>query len=564
MKFNEIPYERPDLDGIISSIQSLINDFENSDSANEQISLMKEIAAVRSEMETSSTIVSVRHSIDTNDEFYDEENKFFDQNSPNYSNAINQYYKAINGSKFKAELSKEYGTHFLNLAKVKMDSFDERTIDSLKEENKLVSEYNVLLAQLKIEVDNETYSVGNISPLLSSPDRALRKRAGEAFYTAMESIQTDIDNLYDSLVKIRHQMAQTMGYENFVDLAYKKLNRTDYNSKDVEQYRSAIHEYVVPVVKKLKERQKKRLGLDVMKYYDAGFKFKSGNPTPKGSPKEIVANGELMYKELSPETNEFFQFMLDHELMDLEAKEGKMAGGYATIIGKYKFPFIFSNFNGTSHDVDVLTHEAGHTFQFFRSLSQPLPEYYYPTLEAAEIHSMSMEFFAYPWMKNFFKEDEKKYKFSHLSGAISFLPYGAAIDEFQHFVYENPNISIEERNNGWLSIEEKYGLTSDKEDSTYLKSGRFWQKQRHLFSVPFYYIDYTLAQVCAFQFWEKSEADFENAWNDYLHLCNLGGSLPFTDLVKEANLNSPFVKENLKGVISKIDAFLENIDDSEM
>ena len=271
-----------------------------------------------------------------------------------------------------------------------------------------------------------------------------------------------------------------------------------------------------------------------------------------------------MYKELSPETDEFFQFMLKYDLMDLEAKEGKMAGGYATILGKYKYPFIFSNFNGTAHDVDVLAHEAGHTFQFFRSMSQPLPEYYFPTLEAAEIHSMSMEFFAYPWMKNFFNEDEEKYKFSHLSGAISFLPYGAAIEEFQHFVYENPNISIEERNQGWLDIEIKYGLTSDKEDNEYLLSGRFWQKQGHLFRSPFYYIDYTLAQVCAFQFWEKSEEDFNTAWNDYLNLCNLGGSLPFTQLVKKANLKSPFIKENMKGVIKRIDQFLESIDDSNM
>ncbi len=564
MKFSELPYERPDLKAIMDSIKSLINDFQKSSSANEQIELMKKIAEVRSEMETSRSLVSIRHSIDTNDEFYDEENKFFDQNSPDYGNVINQYYQAINESQFKIELANEFGEHFLNLAKVKMESFDKKTIDLLKEENKLTSEYNVLLAQLKIEVDGESYTMGNISPLLSSPDRALRKRAAEAFYGAMESKQEEIDAQYDGLVKIRQKIAETMGYKNYVDLAYKKLNRTDYNAKDVAEYRKAIHEYVVPVVKKLKARQKERLGLDVMKYYDAGFKFKSGNPTPKGTPKEIVTNGELMYKEMSAETNDFFQFMLKHELMDLEAKEGKMAGGYATIIGKYKYPFIFSNFNGTAHDVDVLTHEAGHTFQFYRSLNQPLPEYYYPTLEAAEIHSMSMEFFAYPWMKNFFKEDEEKYKFSHLSGAISFLPYGAAIDEFQHFVYENPEISIEERNNGWLAIEEKYGLTSDKEDNSYLLSGRFWQKQRHLFSVPFYYIDYTLAQVCAFQFWEKSEADFDSAWNDYLHLCNLGGSKPFTDLVKEANLKSPFIKENMKGVIEKIDLFLENIDDTGM
>jgi M3 family oligoendopeptidase len=481
-----------------------------------------------------------------------------------YNSVINEYYSAILASPFKKELTKVFGEHFINLAKVKKESFDQNTIDLLKEENKLSSEYNVIIAQIEIVVDQNKYTIGNISPLLSSPDRQLRKKAAEALYSALEGEQLSIDRIFHSLVKIRHEMAVKMGFKNYVELGYKKLNRTDYNSSDVAEYRKAIKEFVVPVVKKLKNRQKKRLGLDSIKYYDAGFKFKSGNPKPKGTPKEIVNKGEVMYRELSEETNDFFQFMLKYELMDLEAKEGKMAGGYAAILGKYKYPFIFSNFNGTSHDVDVLTHEAGHTFQFFRSLSQPIPEYYCPTYEAAEIHSMSMEFFAYPWMSSFFEEDEEKYKFAHLSGSLSFLPYGAAIDEFQHFIYENPNISIEERNHAWLEIEEKYDISSDKEENTYLKSGRFWQKQGHLFKVPFYYIDYALAQVCAFQFWEKSLDNFDDAWKDYLKLCDLGGSLPFTKLVEQARLKSPFVKENLRKVITKIESFLESIDDSEM
>lgn len=564
MKFKDIPYKRPDLDLIFGALKSFIKNFEEASSAQEQIEIMNSIREVRNEMESFKTLASIRHSINTNDSYYAAENKFFDENSPAYEGVINSFYQAVVKSKFQAELSQEFGEHFFKVSKVTVESFDDKNIDLLKEENKLSSAYNVIIAQLEIVVDGSNYTIGNISPLLSSADRSLRKRAGEAFYCALAEKQTELDELYDGLVKLRHQMALNMGYENYVDLAYKKLNRTDYNSKDVAEYRKAIKEYVVPVVHKLKNRQQKRLGLDSMKYYDSGFKFKSGNPKPKGTSDEIIAQGEKMYAEMSPETNEFFQFMLKHELMDLESKEGKMAGGYATIIGKYKYPFIFSNFNGTSHDVDVLTHEAGHTFQFFRSLSQPLPEYYYPTLEAAEIHSMSMEFFAYPWMDNFFKEDVNKYKFSHLSGSISFLPYGAAIDEFQHFVYENPTLSIEERNAGWLKIEEEYDLTSDKEGNAYLLSGRFWQKQGHLFRVPFYYIDYTLAQVCAFQFWEKSAVDFQSAWSDYLHLCNLGGSLPFTKLVEAAKLKSPFVKENMKGVIENIDNFLESIDDSEM
>ena len=564
MKFNEISYKRPDLKSLINSLKELIDSFKKASSSKEQIKIMNQITELRSEVETNQTIVSIRHSIDTNDEFYKNENNFFDENIPEFSSIINEYYSAILSSPFKKELSDEFGDHLFNLVQVKEESFDSKNIELLKEENRLSSEYNIIIAQLEIIVNQKKYTIGNISPLLSDPDRSVRKEAAESLFKSLEEKQSELDNIFNDLVKVRHKMALKMGYENYVELGYKKLNRTDYNSKNVAEYRNAILEYVVPVVKKLKKRQEKRLGIGPLKYYDNGFKFISGNPKPKGSSKDILKNGETLYKELSPETNEFFQFMLKYELMDLEAKEGKMAGGYATIISKYKYPFIFSNFNGTSHDVDVLTHEAGHTFQFFRSLNQPLPEYYYPTLEAAEIHSMSMEFFAYPWMNKFFKDDELKYKFSHLSGSISFLPYGAAIDEFQHFIYENPNISIEERNNGWLAIEKKYDLASDKERNSYLLSGRVWQKQGHLYRAPFYYIDYTLAQVCAFQFWEKSELDFKQAWSDYLHLCDLGGSLPFTKLVEEAKLKSPFVKVNLKGVIEKVDRFLEDIDDSKM
>ena len=279
MKFNEIPYARPDLDGLIENIKVLVSNFKQAKTPQVQIDLMKQIREARNEVETNESIVNIRHSINTKDEFYDGENKFFDENSPRYSAAINEYYSAVVESPFKKELSKEFGEHFINLARVKEESFDQSTVPLLKEENKLSSEYNVLIAQLEIIVDDKKYSIGNISPLLSSPDRSIRKKAAEALYGALESKQSEFDQIFDNLVQIRHKMALEMGYENYVELGYKKLNRTDYTSQDVSEYRKAIYEYVVPVVKKLKNRQKKRLGLDLMKYYDAGFKFKSGKIT---------------------------------------------------------------------------------------------------------------------------------------------------------------------------------------------------------------------------------------------------------------------------------------------
>ena len=256
--------------------------------------------------------------------------------------------------------------------------------------------------------------------------------------------------------------------------------------------------------------------------------------------------------------------MTERDLFDVEAKKGKEGGGYCTYINDYKAPFIFSNFNGTQGDVEVLTHEAGHAFQVYSSRDVIVPEYIWPTYEAAEIHSMSMEFFTYPWMELFFEEDTDEFKFSHVSGALEFLPYGVAIDEFQHVVYENPELTPEERRNEWKKIEQKYLPETDYDGIEPLIHGSLWHRQGHVFASPFYYIDYTLAQVCALQFWKRANEDFDSAWNDYLTICKLGGSLPFGEIVKSANLLSPFEDGTLESIVSHVKDFLNSIDDKNL
>jgi len=322
-----------------------------------------------------------------------------------------------------------------------------------------------------------------------------------------------------------------------------------------------VRDYIVPLATKLYERQADRIGVDELKFYDQSLNFLSGNATPKGSPEWIIENGKKMYAELSPETDEFFKYMTEKHLLDLEAKKGKETGGYCTFIDNYDSPFIFSNFNGTSGDIDVLTHEAGHAFQVYSSRNIGIPEYVWPTHEGAEIHSMSMEFFTWPWMELFFEDDTEKYKFAHLSSGLLFLPYGVAVDEFQHVVYENPEMTPAERKAEWKRIEKTYLPMRDYDGNPYLEAGSIWQRQSHIYEVPFYYIDYTLAQICAFQFWKRSFEDRDSAWEDYLHLCKLGGSKPFTELVKEANLLSPFEDGCVESVVGTIEAWLSSVDD---
>ena len=561
MKFNEYKYEHLDLEKIKKIFSELIESFEKAENVEGQITAFDEIIKLRNHIETMQTLVSVRHSIDTNDEFYDKENEYMDEISPILFGFTNDFYKALVNSKFKDELVKKYGKFLFDLAENTLKTFSPEIIPDAQEENRLSSKYSKLIASAKIDFDGKELNLSQMVPYTQSKDRNVRIEAAKKVAQFFAENQDEFDNIYDSLVKVRTRMAQKMGYKNFVEFGYKQLSRLEYDAKMVEGYRKQVLENIVPLHTELRERQGKRLGLDKLKFYDEAIKFNSGNADPHGSPEWILNNGKTMYKELSKETDEFFTFMTENNLLDLLSKKGKMSGGYCTYIPEHKAPFIFANFNGTSHDIDVLTHEAGHAFQVYQSRGFEVPEYLWPSYEACEIHSMSMEFLTWPWMNLFFENDTDKYKFIHLSEALLFIPYGVTVDEFQHWVYENPEVTPKERREKWIEIEKKYLPTRDYGEVEELKNGIFWFRQGHIFSSPFYYIDYTLAQVCAFQFWIKSRENREKAWQDYLNLCKLGGSKPFFELMKSANLKNPFEEGTLAFVIPKIKEYLDNVDD---
>ena len=561
MKFNEYEYEHLDLEKIKAEFSGLIESFKKAKNMKGQVAAFDEIIKLRNHIETMQTLVSIRHSVDTNDEFYDKENEYMDEISPILFGFTNDFYKTLVNSKFKDELVEKYGKFLFDLAENTLKIFSPEIIPDAQEENRLSSKYSKLIASAKIDFDGKELNLSQMVPYTQSKDRNVRIEAAKKVAQFFAENQDEFDNIYDSLVKVRTRMAQKMGYKNFVEFGYKQLSRLEYDAKMVEGYRKQVLENIVPLHTELRERQGKRLGVEKLKFYDEAIKFNSGNADPHGSPEWILNNGKTMYKELSKETDEFFTFMTENNLLDLLSKKGKMSGGYCTYIPEHKAPFIFANFNGTAHDIDVLTHEAGHAFQVYQSRGFDVPEYLWPTYEACEIHSMSMEFLTWPWMKLFFENDTEKYKFIHLSEALLFIPYGVTVDEFQHWVYENPEVTPQERREKWLEIEKKYLPTRDYGEVDELKNGIFWFRQGHIFSSPFYYIDYTLAQVCAFQFWIKSRENREKAWQDYLNLCKLGGSKPFFELMKSANLKNPFEEGTLAFVIPKIKEYLDNVDD---
>ena len=564
MNFNDYKYERIDIDAVKKQFEELIGSFSKADSAEKQCEIMDKVINLRNHIDTMITLVSIRHSINTADDFYDKENDYCDEISPLLYGFTTDFYEALVTSKFRKELEDKYGKFLFDQAECSLKTFNEEVIPQLQEENKLSSKYDKLIASAKIPFDGEERTLSQMAPYTQSKDRNVRKDAAKKVAEFFSAHKNDFDEIYDKLVKVRTEIAHKLGFKNYVELAYARLRRLDYNAQDVAGYRKQVLENIVPLHSELRERQAKRLGIDKLKFYDEPIKFNSGNADPHGDPEWILNHGKTMYRELSKETDEFFTFMTENNLLDLLSKKGKNSGGYCTYIPDYKSPFIFANFNGTAHDVDVLTHEAGHAFQVYESRGYEVPEYLWPSYEACEIHSMSMEFLTWPWMGLYFENDEDKYKFIHLSEALLFIPYGVTVDEFQHWVYENPEATPEERRNKWLETEKKYLPTRDYGEIDELKEGIFWFRQGHIFGTPFYYIDYTLAQVCAFQFWIKSRENREKAWEEYLNLCRLGGSKSFFKLMKAANLKNPFNEGTIASVIPKIREFLDSIDDMKM
>ena len=559
MIYNDFHYERLDLEKSKHLINEVISDFKNAKTADKQIEAIKMVDNFSRDYMTYQAMASLNFSRNINDVDAKAEKDYYDSISPDMTELYDKFDKVLHESIFKQNIIDEYGNTFLNQIEISLKTFDSKIKNLLKREIELKNDYTKLTAGAKINFEGKDYNLAGLGPFHSDTNRDIRKKSYEARYHWFKDNEQELDNIYDKLVKLRHKIAVTLGYENFINLGYDRMGRSDYGPEQVSNFRKQIVEQVVPIVSKLHEQKKDILGLDKLYFYD-GINFKDGDPKPKGTPHELINAAQEMYHELSPETGEFFDKMVNEELMDLVNRSGKRPGGFCTSFPKYNRPYIFSNFNGTDHDITVLTHEAGHAFQNYSSTHLPLVNYHWPTMEAAEIHSMSMEFFTWPWMEKFFKEDTKKFKYKHISGSLSFLSYGACVDHFQHWVYENPEASPKERKNKWLELESIYMPWRAYNDMVFIKDGGVWQGQLHIYQMPFYYIDYTLAQTCAFQFWIKNEKDHDSAWQDYLNLCRAGGSLSFVNLVKLAKLNSPFEDGCLENVVKYVNKWLENFD----
>ena len=561
-KFSQFTYHRPDMHALRSAWMDLLGDFDRATTVEIQDEILQQINHLRQEFESMASLARIRSTLDTNDPFYKAEQDYFDDADPHYQELIHNYYSSLTTSTFRQQLGQTWGEQLFRIAEMTLRTFSPAVIEDLQQENKLSSRYKRLLASASIPFAGEERNLEQMVPFQQDTDRRTRKEAHEARYNFFSQHQGEFDDIYDQLVKLRTNIARKLGFENFIPLGYLRMNRADYDAEMVASFRLQVEQIVVPLATKLREKQRQRLGLEELLYYDEKLFYPDGNATPVGSTAEIIASGLEMYAALSAETGRFYQEMDQRGLMDLISRKGKAAGGYCDYLSKFRAPFIFANFNGTSGDIDVLTHEAGHAFQVWSCQDVDVPEYYFATMEAAEIPSMGMELFAWPWMDRFFGDKADRYRYFHLSESLLFLSYGTLTDEFQHEIYARPELTMAKRRHLWRQLEKKYLPHREYANQPFLEEGGFWFQQGHLFEVPFYYIDYVLAQVSVFQLWQRANNDRPAAWADYLALCRAGGSLPFTGLLKEANLVSPFEPGCVESVTLPVQAWIDGVNDT--
>ena len=563
IKFEDIQPKKVILPKIQAKLEGFTSELSKTKDPKEALKVIKALEKYMDKFENNATVISIRYSINTADKHIARLQDHLDEISPIISNEINKFNKVLVSHPCRKELEEKLTPYYFQMVENSLKSFDEKIIPELIEINKLSSQYDKVMGGAQIEFRGEVYNLSQMGKFSKSKDRDTRREAAWAVDKFFQDHEQEIGDIYGKLVLLRDQAAKKLGFKNFIELGYLSLGRVDYDAKMVAGYRKQIADEVVPICQKLFKEQAVRIGIpfNQMKSYDYNLSFMSGNPMPKGDVKELVAKATKMYDEMSPEVGEFFHFMQDHHLLDLESRPGKQPGGYMTFLPVQKFPFIFANFNGTEHDVNVLTHEMGHAFQGYLSRNIKPGDFRNPTLESCEIHSMSMEFFAWPWMNLFFEEDDEKYRYAHLTDSIEFLPYGITIDEFQHWVYEHPTATHDERCAAFKEIEERYTPHKkyDPEQKIVSKGGT-WMRQSHIFGVPFYYIDYTLAQVCAFQFFVEMTKNREKAWKKYVRLCKLGGRYPYVTLLGKAHLRNPFEDGSIHKIMTPLKHILKSFD----
>jgi M3 family oligoendopeptidase len=555
--FADIEIATPTIEQVTAEYTSINQALDQASTTEGKKEALQQWENLRRRLDTWSALTSLHFSQDTTNEEYKQAQTYADELQPKLTALAVAMKKRLLNSPDLAELENILGKQAFSLWSADVTAFEPIIEADLVEESKLVNQYVELLASAEILFQGETLNLSGIRKYSQDSDRQIRHQAEKARWHFFEQHKSELDSLYDQLVKLRHSMAVKLDYENYIGLGYKRMQRIDYTEADVANYRQEVVKEVVPLAQKIIAQKAEKLNLDQVNFWDESVFDLQGNPKPQGDHDWMLQQAQTMFDNMHRELGSFFEMMVQGNFIDLKTRPGKAGGGFCTSFPTDGVPYIFANFNGTKGDVEVFTHEMGHAFQAWQSNQIPLIDYLWPTLESCEIHSMSLEFLTWSQMDKFFGEDASRFRRIHLAESILFLPYGCAVDHFQHLVYANPEATPQERNQMWQQMEALYLPWRKYEDLTYPAQGGLWQEKQHIYCYPFYYIDYTLALCCAMQFWVKAQSDFTAALTEYIALCQRGGQAPFQALVSSANLVSPFKSGSLASVVKQAQEFLK-------
>ena len=560
MKFNEMTYTRPDIDALLARCRELAAKAAAAPDGDALVRLYYEQSEAFAEYNTAANLANIHYTCDPRDAYWKAEQDFFDANGPAVTNASVEISRAFLANPHVDALTEKFGTTCVAGMKNAVLSMDDRTVELQQQFNALVSRYQQIYGGALVELDGKQLTIPQLGPYKEDLDPAVRRAAYEAEASYFDAHRAELDELYGQIVQNLNAQARVMGYHDYSELSYVRMNRIGYGPEEIRKFRDQVANDVVPQLQKVMALRAKRTGIAHPAFTDLPILFRDGNPKPIPGYKARMDAARTMYHELSPETAEFIDFMQENELFDVESRPGKMSGGYMTSLPSYKAPFIFANWNDTSGDVDVLTHECGHAFEGYVAERDPaIPaDLECPGMESAEIHSMAMEFLTAPWHHLLFGRDTDKYALLHAEDSFVFLAYGCEVDEFQHIMYQNPDLTPDERNAEWLKLEKKYRPWIDFDNLPFYGRGAGWQRQLHIYECPFYYIDYCLSTMAALQFFLLSLTDHKDAWERYLRLVRRAGTASYTELLETAGLKVPFEEGSIKGIAQQMTDWLEN------
>lgn len=546
----------PDLDAVGARYRTFERDLGSSPSADACRAVLHDWNALRRELRTWSALTQLRFDQNTADVEARAARERRDEMWP----AITAFDHAMKGrfttGEARAGVETATGPQALRLWQSDLAAFDPTIETDLIAESKLTAEYTQTIAALTVEFRGERMNLSGLAKFATDRDRATRHGAAAARWNAIASVGDELDRIYDDLVRLRTRMARALGYASFTELGYRRMRRIGYGPDEVARWRDGIARDVVPLASALADRAAQRLGIERLAVWDEKFLSGGDDAIELGGAEWLMERTIASLAELNPDLGAFAAMMQRDGLTDLMNRPAKAAGAHCTFLHDYDVPFVFANCVGTRDDVRTIMHELGHAFQGYRSRNLPVIDYVNATLETAEIHSMSLEFLTWPQMERFFGAAASGVRDAHLAESLAFLPYGVAVDHFQHLVYANPDATPSERHAMWLEMERRYLPRRTYGDLERPALGGFWQGQLHVYKAPFYYIDYTLALCCAMQFWAAAYDDRVGALARYVELCGRGGSGSFGELVDSAGLRSPFAPGALDDVVARARAML--------